>query len=83
MNMQSGKGLKEARPGSRAIGFSRMGRKEPSWHVTNRAQRWVFYDPIAPQVSCLDRTDTSGISVMWILAVGGTVLASLLVWLVS
>ena len=41
----------------------------------------VFYDPRDPKQNCLDRTDRSGIVVMWIIALGGTLLASLLVWL--
>ncbi len=41
----------------------------------------VYYDPRDPRQNCLDRTDRSGIACMWILAAGGTVLASLLVWL--
>jgi hypothetical protein len=41
----------------------------------------VFYDPRDPKQNCLDRTDRSGIMVMWIIALGGTLLASLLVWL--
>lgn len=39
----------------------------------------VFYDSKHPNQNCLDRTDTSGVVIMWILAIGGTVLASLLV----
>ena len=42
----------------------------------------VYYDPGNPALNCLDRTDRSSIAVMWILALGGTVLASLLVWLI-
>ena len=41
----------------------------------------VYYDPTNPQRNCLDRTDRSGIGPMWMIALGGTVLASLLVWL--
>ena len=41
----------------------------------------VFYDPRDPRQNCLDRTDTSGIVPMWVIAAGGTILASLLVWL--
>ena len=41
----------------------------------------VFYDPRDPKQNCLDRTDTSSISVMWLIALGGTILASLLVWM--
>jgi hypothetical protein len=41
----------------------------------------VFYDPRDPTRNCLDRNDRSGITIMWIIAVGGTLLASLLVWL--
>ena len=42
----------------------------------------VFYDPRNPTRNCLDRTDRSGITCMWLIALGGTVLASFLVWLV-
>jgi hypothetical protein len=42
----------------------------------------VFYDPRDPTRNCLDRTDRSGILCMWMIALGGTVLASFLVWLV-
>jgi hypothetical protein len=41
----------------------------------------VFYDPRDPKQNCLDRTDRSGIGVMWAIALGGTLLSSLLVWL--
>lgn len=41
----------------------------------------VYYDPHDPAQNCLDRTDGSSIAVMWILAFGGTILASLLVWM--
>jgi hypothetical protein len=41
----------------------------------------VFYDPRDPKLNCLDRTDRSGIAVMWIIALSGTLLASLLIWL--
>lgn len=41
----------------------------------------VFYDPRDPKKNCLDCTDASGITAMWVLAVGGTLLASVLVWL--
>ncbi|HYC71690.1 MAG TPA: DUF3592 domain-containing protein [Opitutaceae bacterium] len=41
----------------------------------------VFHDPANPRISCLDRTDRSGISAMWIIAVGATGLAAMLVWL--
>ena len=41
----------------------------------------VFYDSRDPKRNCLDRTDRSGIAVMWIIAVCGTLLASLIVWL--
>ncbi len=41
----------------------------------------VAYDPRDPRQNCLDRTDRSGVTCMWIIAAGGTVLASLLVWL--
>ncbi len=40
----------------------------------------VFYDPRDPKQNCLDRIDNSGISAMWMIALGGTLLASLLVW---
>jgi hypothetical protein len=42
----------------------------------------VFYDPRNPNWNCLDRTDRSGITCMWLIALGGILLASLLVWLV-
>ena len=41
----------------------------------------VFYDPMNSKRNCLDRTDRSGITAMWCIAIGGIVLASLLVWL--
>ena len=41
----------------------------------------VFYDTRNPRNNCLDRTDRSGITAMWVLAFGGIALASLLVWL--
>jgi len=41
----------------------------------------VFYDPRQPSTNCLDRTDSSGIAVMWILAVVGTLLATVIVCL--
>ena len=41
----------------------------------------VFYDPRDPKQNFLDRTDSSGISAMWLIAAGGTFLASMLVWL--
>lgn len=41
----------------------------------------VFYDPRDPKRNCLDRTDRSGVGVMWMIALSGTLLASLLVWL--
>ncbi|MGA3283037.1 MAG: DUF3592 domain-containing protein [Verrucomicrobiota bacterium] len=41
----------------------------------------VFYDPRDPKQNCLDRTDSSGIFVMWLIAFGGLLLASLLIWL--
>ena len=41
----------------------------------------VFYDSREPRQNCLDRTDRSGIAVLWILAIGATLLATLLVWL--
>jgi hypothetical protein len=63
------------------------------WFWTNRRQaefvgRYragqtveVFYDPRDPRRNCLDRDDRSGITALWIIAAGGTVLASFLVWL--
>ncbi len=41
----------------------------------------VFYDPRNPKQNCLDRTDKSGIIIMWILAAGGSLLSSFIVWL--
>jgi hypothetical protein len=41
----------------------------------------VFYDPRDPTRNCLDHTDRSGIWAMWVIALGGTILATLLVWL--
>jgi hypothetical protein len=41
----------------------------------------VFYDSRDPKQNCLDRTDRSGITVMWLLALGGIFLGSILVWL--
>ena len=41
----------------------------------------VFYDPRDPKQNCLDRNDNSGIAAMWVIAAGGTLLASLIVWL--
>jgi Protein of unknown function (DUF3592) len=41
----------------------------------------VFYDPRNPARNCLDRDDASGITALWVIAVGGTVLAALIVWL--
>lgn len=41
----------------------------------------VFYDPRNPRNNCLDRTDATGVIVMILLAIGGSALASLLVWL--
>jgi hypothetical protein len=40
----------------------------------------VFYDFRDPKQNCLDRTDRSGILVMWLIAISGTVLASLILW---
>jgi hypothetical protein len=48
---------------------------------TPGAEVEVYYDPRDPRQNCLDRTDSSGISAMWVIALGGTLLASLLVWL--
>lgn len=39
----------------------------------------VYYDPQDPRMNCLDRTDRSGLAAMWIIALGGTALATLLV----
>jgi hypothetical protein len=41
----------------------------------------VFYDPRDPKKNCLDREDRSGISALWVIAIGGIALASILVWL--
>jgi hypothetical protein len=41
----------------------------------------VFYDARNPRQNCLDRTDSSGIAVLWIFAIGGPALASLILWL--
>lgn len=41
----------------------------------------VFYDPKDPTKNCMDRDDRTGIIILWIIAAGGTLLASLLVWL--
>jgi hypothetical protein len=41
----------------------------------------VFFDPADPRRNCLDRTDASGVTALWVLALGGVALASLLVWL--
>ena len=41
----------------------------------------VYYDPRDPNQNCLDRTDRTGVVVLWIIALGGTLLASLMVWL--
>ncbi len=41
----------------------------------------VFYNPRDPRKNCLDRKDRSGIGVLWVISVGGVILASLLVWL--
>lgn len=43
----------------------------------------VYYDGRDPKRSCLDRTDRSGITAMWVIAVGGFTLACLLLWLVA
>jgi hypothetical protein len=39
----------------------------------------VFYDPRNPTANCLDRTDKSGIKALWILSLGGGLLATVLV----
>ena len=41
----------------------------------------VFFDPSDPRRNCLDRTDGSGVTALWVLALGGVALASMLVWL--
>jgi len=41
----------------------------------------VFYDPMNPNKNCLDRTDRSGITAMWCIAIGGVALASFLLWM--
>ena len=41
----------------------------------------VFYNPRNPKENCLDHSDASGITAMWLLAAGGTVLATGLVLL--
>jgi len=41
----------------------------------------VFHDPRDPRRNCLDRDDRGGSHAEWVLALGGTVLAGLLVWL--
>jgi len=41
----------------------------------------VFYDPKNPWKNCLDRTDRSGITAMWCIAMGGVALASFLLWM--
>jgi hypothetical protein len=41
----------------------------------------VFYDPLNPKANCLDRTDRSGISAMWIIAAAAFLAASALVWI--
>ncbi|MFT3828491.1 MAG: DUF3592 domain-containing protein [Opitutaceae bacterium] len=42
----------------------------------------VYYDPRDPRRSCLDRADRSGIGALWVIALGGPALASLVLWLV-
>lgn len=41
----------------------------------------VFYDPRDPTKNCLDRMDRSGIWALWAIALGGTILATLIVLL--
>ncbi len=43
----------------------------------------VFFDTRDPRRNCLDRRDGSGVTILWIIAIGGPVLASMLVWLRS
>jgi hypothetical protein len=39
----------------------------------------VYFSPRDSRQNCLDRTDRSGITAMWVIAVGGVTLASILV----
>lgn len=41
----------------------------------------VYYDPRDPRRNCLDRDDRSGVGALWVLAGGGPLLASLVLWL--
>lgn len=41
----------------------------------------VYYDPRKPTRNCLDRTDQSGVAVLWLLGLGGLALAAALLWL--
>src|SRR5262245_43929180 len=41
----------------------------------------VFYNARDLKRNCLDRSDRSGIAPMWVIAAGGPILASLLLWL--
>jgi hypothetical protein len=65
------------------------------WFFSGRAQRefvarWVpgqavevFFDPADPRKSCIDRTDRSGITALWVLALSMIALASFLTWFVN
>lgn len=67
-------------------------RASGSWFFSDRAQRafvarWtpdqtveVFFDPADPRKSCLDRSDRSGITVLWVMALGAIALAAVLTW---
>ena len=41
----------------------------------------VLFDPRDPHRNCLDRSDRSGVTSLWVLALGGIAAASILVWL--
>lgn len=41
----------------------------------------VYYDPQNPERNCLDRTDRSGVTIMWIIAIGSTTLTTFVIWL--
>jgi hypothetical protein len=41
----------------------------------------VFYDPRDPRQSCLNRTDTSGIDILWLISVGGFFLGTVIMLL--
>jgi hypothetical protein len=40
----------------------------------------VFYDPMNPNKNCVDRTDRSGITALWCIAIGAAAFASFILW---